>query len=350
MQLEHTPEQYRAKEAPIAAQHLQLLPSATEYQSFGANALVQRTQATSDLVGAGMLTNVQFTMPALLAQGSAEQTGNVVDYPTNKVGDQIKSGMDWEQSADARQASEKLRDFLGALGKNGTNLENCKQYIQGELDKLIGVGEGLNTAKERTKGAAATGWKALHDGKVADFLSKPNAVNDPMFKTVSNSLDALSKDPETANKALAALGAAVAESSAHYSALPNREKGQVIGQAMFNLFNPEGNTEAADAGLKIANTVATHVDQVVVQAVGQQIRAIDELAKTSPEYAQQAKQMFYEYLKGKGLIGIRLLEYWLLMMDERKRCSVGKPDQRKELPLKVEASTCSQKHMLRDMP
>jgi hypothetical protein len=127
-----------------------------------------------------------------------------------------------------------------------------------------------------------------------------------MFKTVSNALDALSKDPETANKALAALGGAIAESSEHYSALPNREKGHLIGHVLFNLFNPEGSPEAAEAGLKIANTVAMHVDKAVVQAVGQQIRAIEEIAKTAPEHAQQAKQMLYEYLKGKGLTGSEL--------------------------------------------
>jgi hypothetical protein len=311
MPFENSPEQLRPKEAPQPAQHLQLLPSAGEYQTFGANALVQRQQANNDLIGAGVLTALQFNFdtkdaPVLLAQGSAEQTGKVIDYPSNKVGDQIKSGMDWIQSADARSASEKLQDFLGALGKNGTNQESHKQYIQGELDKLIGVGEGLHISKEQTKGAAAAGWKALNDGTVADFLSKPNAINEPMFKVVSNALDALSKDPETANKALAALGTAIAKSSEHYSTMPDREKGHVIGHAMFNLFNPEGSTEAADAGLKIASTVATQVDKAVVQAVGQQIRAIEEIAKTAPEHAQQAKQMLYEYLKGKGLTGPKL--------------------------------------------
>jgi hypothetical protein len=242
----------------------------------------------------------------LIAQGPAEQTGKVIDYPSHKVGDQIKSGMDWVQSADARSASEKLQDFLGALGKNGTNPESHKQYIQGELDKLIGIGEGLHISKEQTKGAAAAGWKALNDGTVADFLARPNAINEPMFKVVSNALDALSKDPETTNKALAALGTAIAESSEHYSALPHREQGHVIGHTMFNLFNPEGSTEAAEAGFKIASNVATQVDKAVVQAVGQQIRAIEEIAKTAPEHAAQAKEMLYEYLKGKGLTGPQL--------------------------------------------
>jgi hypothetical protein len=311
MPFENSSEQYRPREAQQTAQHLTLLPSAAEYHTFGANALVQRAQASNELVGSGVLTPLKFNSnsqetPVLIAQGPAEQTGMVTDYPTNKVGDQYTSGMNWQQSADTRAASEKLRDFLGALGKNGINPENGKQYIQDQLDKLIGVGEGLHISKEQTKGTAAAGWKALHDGTVAEFLSKPNAVNEPMFKVVSTALDALSKDPESANKALAALGTAIAESSEHYSALPNREKGHVIGQAMFNLFNPEGNTEAADAGLKIANTVTAHVDQVVVQAVGQQIRAIEEMAKTAPEHAQQAKQMLFEYLKGKGLTGSQL--------------------------------------------
>ncbi len=291
-------------------------PSTVDYHQIDNNAQAQLKQANQDCINGGMFPDLQFNFsahkaPVLLAYdpiGSAEQTGTVTDYSSSKIGDQrFKSGMDWEQSTtDTRLPSEKLQDFLGALRRNGTNPENSKQYIQGELDKLMGVGEGLNGAKEATKGAAAAGLKALTDGTVADFLSKPKAINDPLFKTVSNALDAMSKGPNTTNKALEALGTALSQSSEHYSALPNRQKGHVIGEAMFGLTNPEGSTEAAEAGMKIAGTIATHVDAAVMQTIKQSIKAIDEIARTAPEAAQQSKQMLYEYLKGKGLTGPEL--------------------------------------------
>jgi hypothetical protein len=311
MTFENSAEQFRPRDVQQPST-VSLLPSAVEYQTFGANALDQRTQASNGLIGCGLLTNLQFNFgaqesPVLLAQASAEETGKVIDYPANKTGDQsYKGGMDWEQSADSRTASEKLQDFLGAAGHNATKPENYKQYVQDEIDKLIGVGEGLNIAKEQTKGAAAAGWKALTDGTVADFLSKPNAINDPLFKVVGNALDSMSKDPDATNKALAALGTAIAQSSEHYSALPKREQGHVIGETMFGMVNPEGSTEAADAGLKMAGTVAGHVDKAVAQTVQQSMEAIQDIAKTAPEYAQQAKQMLYDYIKSKGFMASEL--------------------------------------------
>lgn len=238
--------------------------------------------------------------------GSAEQSGVVTDYPSSKTGEQAyKAGMNWEQG-DPRQPSEKLQDFIGALGKNATNLENHKQYIQAELDKIVGASEGLNIAKEATKGAAADGLRALTDGTVAEFLSKPNAIHDPLFKIVGTALDAMSKDPNTANKALEGLGTALKHSSEDYSKLPDLEKGHVIGKTMFGFVNPEGSAEAAEAGLKIASNVAIHVDAAVMTTVRQSVKAIDELAKTAPELVQQSKQMFYDYLISKGLAGPEL--------------------------------------------
>jgi len=38
-----------------------------------------------------------------------------------------------------------------------------------------------------------------------------------------------------------------------------------------------------------------------MQTIKQSIKAIDDIARTAPEAAQQSKQMLYDYLKGKGL-------------------------------------------------
>ncbi|MEP6757528.1 MAG: hypothetical protein ABJA67_18650, partial [Chthonomonadales bacterium] len=221
-------------------------------------------------------------------------------------GNVLKSGMNWEQSSYTQTPSEQLQYFLGALGRNATNPENYKQYAQGELEKLSGIGEGLTNAKNATKAAASAGLQALGDGTVIEFLAKPNAINDPLFKTATFVLDAMGKDSNVTNKVLSAFGTALERSSEQYSKLPNHEKGRVIGEAMFGLVNPEGSTEAAEAGLKIADVIATHVDKAVVQTVQQSIKSIDEIARTPPEIAQQSKQMLCDYLKQKGLTGPEL--------------------------------------------
>lgn len=244
--------------------------------------------------------------PKAPGNGSAQDTGTVIDYKPQelKKSTSFALGMDYEEGRhDVRTPTDKLHDFLSAAANNAANPDNYKQYIQGELDKLIGVAEGLNIAKEQTKGAVAAGWKALTDGTVADFLSKPNAINEPLFKTVGNVLDAMAKDPNATNKALEALGTAVMQASEHYSKLPNREKGHVIGETMFAMVNPEGSTKSGEAALKIADTVATHIDGAVIKTIDQSMEAIK---KAGPEVADHIKKSLYDYIKGQGLTGPEL--------------------------------------------
>ena len=72
-------------------------------------------------------------------------------------------GMDYEDGRHMGTVSEKLLDLVQAAGKRATDPENQKAYIQGQLDKIIGIGEGLNIAKDSTKGAVVAGWTALTD-------------------------------------------------------------------------------------------------------------------------------------------------------------------------------------------
>jgi hypothetical protein len=173
---------------------------------------------------------------------SAETTGVVVDYKPLEVfkNKSFALGMDYEERHDSRSVSEKLTAFAESAGKQAADPEGLRLYIQGELDKMIGVGEGLNIAKEQTKGAVAGGWEALSNGTVANFLSKPNAINDPLFHAVSSALTAMKEDPNSVNHALELLGTTVMSASERYSALSNREKGHVIGETMFALIGPEG--------------------------------------------------------------------------------------------------------------
>jgi hypothetical protein len=196
---------------------------------------------------------------------------------------------------------DKLKDFVQAATHRATAPEGWKTWAQGEINKLAGIGTGLNEAKEETKSAVAAGWKAMTDGTVVEFLSQPNAINAPAFQTVQNAFEAMSKDPEAVNKALEALGKVVMKASEGYSNLPDSEKGRVVGKVMFAMINPEGDLKDAEAVLKISDTIANHVDKAICATAAQAIKTAEQAAKTSPEIAQRTKQMLFDYLKNKGL-------------------------------------------------
>lgn len=235
------------------------------------------------------------------------QSGTVTEYTTVKTGYKSFSlGLDYEETPNTKTPVEKLLDFMQASGKRATDPEGWKAWAQSEITKLSGTGAGLNDAKVETKTAVAAGWKAMRDGTVVEFLSHPSAINDPVFRTVANAFDAMSKDPNATNQALEALGKIVLKASEEYGNLPDYQKGKVIGKAMFGLVNPEGSTEAADAALNVADQIATHVDKVVTDTIKQSLDAVKNAAKGSPEIAQQTKQMLYDYIKRKGLTGPQL--------------------------------------------
>ncbi len=217
-----------------------------------------------------------------------------------------------EPLPDRRNVGEKIQDFLQAATKRATDPEGWKAWTQAELTKVSGIGAGLNEAKDETKAALAAGFKAMTDGAVIEFLSHPNAINAPVFKTVENAFDAMGKDPQAVNKAFEALGKVVLKASEQYSNLPEYEKGKAIGNAMFYMINLEGSLEApqtamkaaentAQGAAKVADAVATHVDKAVMDTIKQTVQLIDQAAKNSPETARRAEQMLYDYLKNKGL-------------------------------------------------
>lgn len=232
---------------------------------------------------------------------TAEQTGKVVDYKPQEVvkGKSFALGMDYEEKPpDTRTPIDKLGNFMTAAAQRAADPEGWKAWAQGEMNKFQGIGAGLNEAKEETKAAVAAGWKALTDGTVVEFLSQPNAINAPVFKTVANAFDAMSKDPQAVNKAFEALGHVVMKASEGYSNLPDYEKGKVIGKVMFGMVNPEGSTEGAEAALKVADQVATKVDKAVCGTIEQTMKSIKNMA---PDVAEKTKQMLYDFIQGKGL-------------------------------------------------
>lgn len=239
--------------------------------------------------------------------GSAEDTGTVIDYQWKKTGEgAFALGMNYEMgyeenAVDTRTPSEKMGDFLRAAAARATDPEVWQRYFDGQVEKFIGIGEGLNMAKEYTKEAVVAGWTALTDGTVSNFLSKPNAINDPLFKAVGGALDAMAQDPNAVNHALERLGIMVMQASEHYSSLPDREKGHVIGETAFFMINPEGSTEAGEAALKIAEKVATGVDKAVMDGIRVTARSVEEIAIATPELADQARRMLYDYTRKLGL-------------------------------------------------
>ncbi len=164
---------------------------------------------------------------------------------------------------DTEPPSKKLTDFLMHAAIRASDPVAYRDYIQGELDKLIGIGEGLNIAKEQVKDSARVAWTALTDGTVAQFLAQPNAINDPLFKTVGNALDAMAKDPNATNHALEKLRVTLLAVNAQYNGLPNREKGRVIGETMFAMVNPEGSSKAGEAAVKLGDQLATQVENEI---------------------------------------------------------------------------------------
>lgn len=140
------------------------------------------------------------------AKQAREQTTDT-DYKPQKTGDHsFALGVNRQESPDTRTPVEKLQDFMQAAAKRATDPEGWKAWAQSEINKFSGIGAGLNEAKEETKAAVAAGWKAMTDGTVIEFLSQPNAINAPVFKTVANAFEAMSKDPEAVNKAFEKLG------------------------------------------------------------------------------------------------------------------------------------------------
>lgn len=236
---------------------------------------------------------------------SAEDTGTVIDYKHRKNNDHSFSlGMNYQAGlSDQRGLGEKLSDFAAAAARRATDPTGWETWFKGEVEKIGGIAEGLNEAKEETKTAVAVGLRALTDGTVINFLAKPNAINEPLFISVATVFDAVSTNPNATNKALEALGNAVIKSSQDYSAMSEHDQGKVIGKVAFGMVNPEGSTEGAEVALRIADRVATQVDRVVMDTITVSVKAAERAAQQSPELAQQAEQRLLDYLHSKGLTG-----------------------------------------------
>jgi hypothetical protein len=234
------------------------------------------------------------------APAESVKQGKFIDYePAQLDKKTFALGMDHEN--DNRSGVQKLGDFIDAAARRASDPEQQKQYIQDELEKIVGIGRGLNNAKEHTKAAATAGWTALTDGTVATFLARPNAINEPLFHAVGNLFDQMSKDPLATNQAMERIGQLIIASSENYSKLPPGKQGEVLGETLFYSIDPEGSTEAGELALKVAEQVATKVDAAVVAGIEKSVKAAQEMALVAPELAEQSRAMILDYGRSLGL-------------------------------------------------
>lgn len=230
-------------------------------------------------------------------KSSAAETGIVIEYQHEKIGENFyASGIGYEHDPSARTTFDKLADFCESAAARALDPDARSVYIQGQLDKLIGIGEGLNIAKDNTKAAAVAGWIALIDGTVANFLAKQNAINEPLFHAVCGALDAMAEDPNAVNHALERVGSFVISSSDRYTEASNKEKGQIIGETMFGMVNPEGSPEAGQAALKLAGSAANHVDDAVAKLVMNGYRTAEDQIQAFPKQAGSIRKLLYDRL------------------------------------------------------
>ncbi|MDR3617674.1 MAG: papain-like cysteine protease family protein [Candidatus Obscuribacterales bacterium] len=226
-----------------------------------ANEYEKITQSLSRTAQAAALSDLQERMDKTYGRGNYHKENDNDDSDARPIFSKdsvlesknlIVSGLDYQENSkqfDNRSPSEKLSDFVNAASSRISDPIGQKTYIQDQLDKLIGIGEGMNIAKEETKASARQAWTALTDGTVASFLAQPNAINDPLFHTLGRVLDAFERDPNTVNKALVLLGHQIELASEKYSALPQHEQGKILGGIVFNGFSGEPSSNSVKESL-----------------------------------------------------------------------------------------------------
>lgn len=295
--------------------------------SQSAHAGVQLTQADSAWLADQRAAT---KLPLSFGSGCVSQDGIIFEYMPMKTGESAYSlGLDFETVPPERPLEEKLHDFVAAAAHRATDPDGWKSYFLSQQEKALGIGDGLNLAKEEIKKAAARGITSLLDGTAVNAVLHPQPAIEQLCTTADRAIGAMAADPQAVNKVMSALGSVTMTASEKYSQMSPREQGRVIGEVMFGMVNPEGSTKAAEGALKVADQVATHVDGAVVDAIQKSMKATTEMAQSAPELMQQSKQMLYDYTRKLGL-GAPELEYAGIPKgyfdDIAKAVDEGKPD------------------------
>lgn len=246
-------------------------------------------------------------VPSGFAAGSVSEHEIVFDYAPLKTGPHSYSlGLDMESSVPPRSLGDKLNDFVHAAAARATDPQGWKQYLNAQSEKALGIGDGLNAAKEETKKAGARAITSVLDGSALNAIMHPQPLLQRTGRMAQQALSAMAEDPNAVNKLISTLADVTVKASESYSHKSARQQGKVIGEVMFGMVNPEGSTQAAESALNIADQVVTHVDGAVVDAIQKAMQATKEMAQNAPELAQQSKQMLYDYTRKLGLSGPEL--------------------------------------------
>jgi len=209
---------------------------------------------------------------------------------------------------------ERLADFAGNAASRAvdflTDEQALKQFVEDEREKFIGIGEGLNEAKENVKALARAGWTGVTDGtalmmmlKACDIgydlelvLTAGCAVGSWLYNEVPH------------------LGEKLNQASDRYSQMSKREQGRVIGNAMFDFLSVDAAIEFPhlfSKGLKHEITNEKAVDnilQVLVSSASdragqlgvERIRSVLSVAKeviTSPEFHKLLEESVFELVQ-----------------------------------------------------
>lgn len=138
---------------------------------------------------------------------------------------------------------ERLADFAGiAAGRMVdflTDESAKKAFIEDEREKFIGIGEGLNEAKENVKALARSGWTSVTDGTALSILTKALDINNDLHLVFGAALAAGS----WLYKELPHLPESISKASDRYSHMSKREQGKIIGNAMFDFLNVDAAVE-----------------------------------------------------------------------------------------------------------
>ncbi len=272
-----------------------------------------KTYDAKSVVAYDLQTSSDIVSDATNATAPVQEQDKITLKPVEVAPTLIKAGLDYNE--DRLPFGQKLANFVQSAEARLMDPEGQKAYVQGLIDKVIGIGQGLNEAKDEVKTnatiAAKKAWTALNDGSVASFLAQPNAINEPLFKTLGTCFDAMRKDPNAVNNVLAIMGRELEAANDKYSKMTPQERGVQDGKAMFWFINPAGSTEAADITIAklepMIEPVIAPIDAALVKNIERSVQAIREISKTSLEVAQKAKQMLLDYINGEGLYGRKLV-------------------------------------------
>lgn len=138
---------------------------------------------------------------------------------------------------------ERLADFAGSAANRAvdflTDRQVLDQFVQDEREKFIGIGEGLNEAKENVKALARAGWTSVTDGTAIMMMLKAcDIANDLELLLMAGCATGSWLYNEVPH-----LGEKIAASSDRYSHMSKREQGRVIGNAMFDFLSVDAAVE-----------------------------------------------------------------------------------------------------------